>query len=116
MENQLVWEKRFNIGVEVIDREHQKLFRIINKLLAFSEQEDKISWVCQEGIKYFKAHTLKHFAEEEAYMASISYKELDTHRRLHEDFRLRTLPALEKELEETEYSRDAINHFLCVCI
>ncbi len=115
MENQLVWEKRFNIGVEVIDREHQKLFRIINKLFAFSEQEDKISWVCQEGIKYFKAHTLKHFAEEEAYMASISYKELDTHRRLHEDFRLRTLPALEKELEETEYSRDAINHFLGVC-
>ncbi len=115
MENQIVWEKRFNIGVEAIDKEHQKLFKIINKLFAFSDQEDKIFWVCQEGIKYFKAHTLKHFAEEEAYMESISYKELNTHRRLHEDFRLRTLPALEKELEQTEYSADAINHFLGVC-
>lgn len=115
MGNQLVWEERFNIGVDFIDNEHMKLFKIINKLFTFSENKNKSSWVCQEGVKYFKDHALKHFADEEAYMASISYKELETHKRLHEDFRLNILPALEKELEQSSYSEDAINHFLGVC-
>ena len=113
---QLVWENRFNIGVEIIDREHRKLFKIINKLLKFSEQEEKSTWVCREGIKYFKEHAAKHFAEEEDYMASISYQGLKMHKRIHEDFRLCTIPALEKELKQTDYSKDAISHFLGVCV
>ena len=34
METQFVWQEEFNIGVESIDREHQRLFKIINKLFA----------------------------------------------------------------------------------
>ncbi|MDE6615455.1 MAG: response regulator [Lachnospiraceae bacterium] len=115
MANQLVWEDRFNIGVDVIDKEHMKLFKIINKLFTFSENKNKSSWVCQEGIKYFKDHALKHFADEETYMVSISYKELETHKRLHEDFKTHIIPALENELVQSNYSEDAINHFLGVC-
>lgn len=115
MGNCLIWEDRFNIGIDVIDKEHRKLFKIVNKLFAFSEKEEKGQWVCQEGIKYFKDHALKHFAEEEAYMASIGYKGLETHKRLHGDFSQRTLPALERELEETGYAKDSIQHFLGVC-
>lgn len=115
MGNQLVWEDRFNIGVDFIDKEHMKLFKIINKLFLFSENKNKSSWVCQEGIKYFKDHALKHFSEEEAYMESISYKGLETHKRLHEDFKQNILPSHEQELEQDKYSEDSINHFLGVC-
>ncbi len=115
MENQMVWHDRFNIGVEVIDKEHRKLFSIMNRLLAFSEDEMKSQWVCQEGIKYFKGHALKHFTEEEVYMASIEYEGFETHRRLHNYFRKHTLPALEEELESTNYAPDAVEHFLGVC-
>ncbi|MDE6760152.1 MAG: response regulator [Lachnospiraceae bacterium] len=115
MENQLVWKDRFNIGVEVIDKEHKKLFKIINKLFNFGEDEEKSQWVCQEGIKYFKDHAVKHFADEEEYMESIHYSGLEMHKRIHDDFREKTIPALEKELEQTEYSPDAVSHFLGVC-
>lgn len=115
MSSQVVWQDRFNIGVDLIDREHKKLFNILNNLFELSEQEEKSQWVCQEGIKYFKGHAMKHFAEEEAYMASIDYKGFDTHRRLHDYFRKVTLPALERELKQTGYSADAIKHFLGVC-
>lgn len=115
MGNQLVWQDRFEIGVDVIDREHRKLFSIMNRLLTFSEQEDKIQWVCQEGLKYFKDHAMKHFAEEEVYMASISYKGFESHRRVHDNFRRNTLPALERELKQSNYSNDAVSHFLSVC-
>lgn len=30
MEQQLTWKDEFNIGIKVIDDEHQKLFNIIN--------------------------------------------------------------------------------------
>ncbi|MCX4270165.1 MAG: response regulator [Lachnospiraceae bacterium] len=115
MGRQLVWQDRFNIGVEVIDREHRKLFSIMNKLLEFTEDESKSQWVCEEGIKYFKGHAMKHFTEEEVYMASINYKGFETHRRIHDNFRKKTLPELEKELKQTRYAPDSIKHFLGVC-
>ena len=115
MGNQLVWQDRYNLGVEIIDKEHKKLFSILNKLFDFGQQEEKSQWVCQEAIKYFKDHALKHFAEEEAYMRSVNYDGLEMHRRIHINFRERTIPALERELEQTNYSEESINHFLGVC-
>lgn len=115
MDSQLVWSDEYNIGVDVIDKEHKRLFKIINKLFAFGEEEKKSQWACQEGIKYFKEHAMKHFAEEENYMLSINYKGYETHRQLHQGFRQKTLPALEQELENTNYSPGAVDHFLGVC-
>lgn len=112
----LEWQDRFNIGVDIIDKAHKQLFATMNRLLGVSEHKVKSRWVCQEGIKYLRAHTMKHFAEEEAYMKSIGYEGYDMHRRAHRNFRLKTLPALEKELEDTNYSTDAVRHFLGVCI
>lgn len=115
MENHLVWKEEYNIGVDVIDKEHQRLFKIINKLFAFGKEEKKSQWACQEGIKYFKDHAMKHFAEEEKYMSSIGYEGLATHRHLHQGFKNKMLPALEEELEQTNYSENSVEHFLGVC-
>ena len=115
MNNRLIWQDRFNIGVSFIDEEHKKLFSILNRLFEYRKQEAKGQWVCEEGIKYFKDHAMKHFTEEEAYMASIHYMGFETHRRLHDNFRKKTIPALEKELIQSGYSEDSINHFLGVC-
>ncbi len=115
MNNQITWSDDFNIGVDIIDKEHKRLFKIINKLFAFSDDDKKSQWACQEGIKFFKEHATKHFADEENYMASINYENLNTHRHVHQSFQNHTLPALEKELEQTNYSSDAVDHFLGVC-
>lgn len=115
MGNQLVWNNRYNIGVDIIDKEHKKLFRILNKLFDFGLQTEKSQWVCQEAVKYFKDHALQHFQDEEHYMASIDYAGLQMHRRIHENFRNITLPSLEKELEMSKYSENSVEHFLGVC-
>ena len=115
MENQLVWKDVFNIGIKIIDDEHQRLFMIINKLFALKEEEKRSRKVCQEGIKYFKEHALKHFEAEERYMELIAYEGIDVHKRLHRDFRENSLPALERELEREDYSPAAVDHFLAVC-
>ena len=115
MEGQLVWKDEYNIGVEIIDREHRRLFKIINKLFQFTDEKSKSQWACHEGIKFFKDHAVKHFIEEEEYMASIGYERLGVHRHIHNEFRERTLPALEEELEKTGYCGDSVEHFLGVC-
>ena len=115
MESKLVWKDEYNIGVDILDKEHQRLFKIINKLLVFSDEEKKSQWACQEGIKFFKDHAMNHFDEEEKYMESVNYEGLQTHKRIHQVFREETLPALEKELEQMDYSANSVDHFLGVC-
>lgn len=115
MGNHLIWNEQYNVGVEIIDKEHKKLFSILNRLFDFGRREKKSRFACHEAIKYFKEHAIQHFADEEAYMASINYPDLDTHRRIHKDFRERLLPALENELEHTGFSETSIQHFLSVC-
>lgn len=114
--NTIVWNKRYEIGVDFIDKEHKQLFSRINKLLALSQEEGKEEWACREGVKYLKSHTIEHFAHEEAYMRSIDYSDYEIHKHLHDDFQNKTLPALEEELEETSYSEESIRHFLGVSI
>lgn len=115
MENQLVWDNRYDIGIDIIDKEHKKLFGILKKLFDFGQQEFKSQWVCREAIKYFKDHALAHFMDEERYMTSIDYPGFKMHKRIHTNFREITLPALEKELEIANYSEDSVKHFLGVC-
>ena len=85
MEGQLVWKDEYNIGVDIIDREHRRLFKIINKLFRFTDDKNKSRWACQEGIKFFKDHAVKHFTEEEEYMASINYERLGVHMHIHSE-------------------------------
>lgn len=115
MGNQLVWNQRYDIGVDIIDNEHRKLFRILNRLFNFEQQEMKSQWVCREAVKYFKDHAIKHFLDEEEYMKSIGYEGVEVHKRIHKNFREVTLPALEKELDKTGYSDEIIDHFFGVC-
>ena len=112
----IVWNKRYEIGMDFIDKEHKQLFSTMDRLLKLSENEEKSEWVCREGVKYMKNHAIEHFAHEEEYMRYIDYGDLDVHKRLHDNFQNNILPALEKELEETNYSQESIRHFLGVCI
>jgi hemerythrin-like metal-binding protein len=114
--NAIKWNDRFNIGVEVVDKAHQKLFSIVGKLIVLNEEEKKQQHACREGIKYFKNYTLKHFAEEEAYMQSIGYPGYELHKKLHDNMCHNTLPALEEEMEEQDYSRESVGHFIGICI
>lgn len=114
--NSLQWNDRFNIGVEIVDKAHQRLFSIVGKMIELNEDEHKRAHACRETIKYFKNYTVKHFSEEEAYMRSIGYEKYEIHKALHDDLRDKTIPALEVELEEQNYSEEAVQHFLGICL
>ncbi len=116
MAKELVWNERFNIGVEKVDKAHRRLFSIVYKLMVLSEDEKKRKWASAEAIKFFKSYALKHFAEEEEYMRSIHYDGYEMHKRLHDVMRDKTIPALEKDLEENDYSSESIQHFIGISL
>lgn len=119
MHHEVEWNERFNIGITEIDTAHQQLFEIIGKLIHENEEAEDLEkrhQLCHEGIEYLKSYTMKHFAEEEAYMRSINYKDYATHKQHHDNLRDKTLPALEKELEAQNYSEESVQHFLGICI
>lgn len=110
------WNKHFNIGVESVDDAHRKLFSIVRRLTHLSREENNGHWACAEGIKYFKTYAIEHFTDEETYMKSINYEGYEIHKRLHDGMRYKTLPALEKDLLESDYSQESIQHFLGICL
>ena len=61
---EIQWNDRLGIGVDQIDNAHKKLFAIINRMIKLNEDPKNQKLICEEGIKYFKNYTLKHFAEQ----------------------------------------------------
>lgn len=116
MTNAIKWNDRFNLGVESIDRAHQNLFSIVHKMVDLNDDEKNRKWICEEGIKYFKNYAIRHFADEEVYMLSIGYSGYATHKRIHDNMKNNTLPALEKDMAESEFSVESVQHFLGICI
>lgn len=116
MPNGIKWNDRFSIGVDVIDNAHERLFAIVGELISLNEDDVKQQDACREGIKFFNSYAMKHFAEEEAYMKSVGYTGYAMHKSLHDNLRDDTLPTLEAELEEQNYSKESVRHFLGICI
>lgn len=116
MTSEIKWNDRYNIGVETVDKAHRKLFSIVRKMVILNNDETDREWICREGIKYFKSYVLKHFSEEEAYMRSIHYSGYAAHKCVHDDMKNDTLPELENEMKESNYSVESVQHFLGICI
>lgn len=109
------WQERFSIGVEQIDQAHHNLFSIVQKIMDLYVERHEDKFACVEGIKYFKAYTFQHFAEEEAYMREIGYPGYQAHKRLHDRMKWETIPGLERLLNETDFSTEAVQRFIGVC-
>lgn len=112
----IAWNKQYDIGIDSIDKAHAKLFSIVGRLFSLAENPKNNKRACIEGVKYFKSYAVKHFSDEEAYMRSVKYKDYNIHKAKHDLLREKTIPALETELELSDYSDEAVQHFLGFCI
>lgn len=87
-ENPCEFTEDYLVGVELIDREHEELFAIVEranqltKTYDFSSGYDEIYQILKELEEY----TRDHFRDEEEYMESIHYEGLMAQKRAHEAF------------------------------
>ncbi|AVK47461.1 MULTISPECIES: bacteriohemerythrin [Clostridium] len=82
------WKADYEVGVKLIDEQHEKLFEIADrayKLLTndfILDKYDRITEILGE----LKEYTIFHFKSEEEYMLSVGYKKFLSHKVIHEDF------------------------------
>ncbi len=81
----LVWQNEYNIGIDVIDRQHMRIGVLINRLhLAQQKNLERsgVAMVIDELVDY----TLSHFAFEEELLEESGYPFTQAHKRVHEIF------------------------------
>ncbi len=102
----IVWKSEYNINNFLIDREHQDLFSIAREALTISklkndkEQIEKLKTIITKLFTYTKIH----FSNEQQYMDSISYPDLEEHKFLHKNM-LNMLTNLISELNTMELEK-----------
>jgi len=102
MEDRLIFDSRYVVGIEQVDREHQRLFELASKIY------DNLSLDVILPMKEIRAaitelvdYTKLHFANEEALMAANAYPELAEHRELHA-YLIYRIEDFEKSVESGE--------------
>ena len=78
------WSERLDIKVEPMNREHKHLLEIMNRLFDKNEKKAAKSELAPI-VKELGDYTVKHFADEEAYLASINFPDIEKHKFIHKD-------------------------------
>ncbi|MFR1111788.1 MAG: bacteriohemerythrin, partial [Anaerotruncus colihominis] len=81
----IMWKESYRIGIDLIDRQHEELFRATDTLVrAIEANADKQTF--RQTITFLKDYTVRHFHDEEAYQASIHYSGMEDHKKAHRKF------------------------------
>ncbi|SDU35810.1 hemerythrin [Pseudomonas pohangensis] len=94
----IVWGKQYEIGIGVIDNQHQRIVEYINELDRISSlaaPREAVKEVFDNLIDY----TFSHFAFEEALMEEAGYQDVDVHRLSHETF-TRQITAIQQRFDQ----------------
>ena len=88
--NLIIWQQKYSIDNNEIDRQHKKLFNIINRLKSNIHDNYDVESV-YPLVAELANYTRYHFATEEKYMRYIQYKDIIRHKIEHKYFELRML-------------------------
>lgn len=83
--SEINWNMSMETGIENIDEQHKMLISVINDFyneIQKGSSKDRMLHLLKELKKY----TDYHFTDEEKYMESVDYPELEKHRKIHESF------------------------------
>lgn len=74
------WDQSLDIGVDAMNREHKQLLDVMNRIY---DARDKGGPGVNSYVKELGALCVKHFKGEEAFMESIGFPDLESHKRVH---------------------------------
>lgn len=113
------WSPEYMLNHPKIGKEHQKLFEMLNAFyqgIKDGSSKKKLA----ELIKGLLDYSNIHFANEEAYMESIGFPDIDKHKEEHEAFTRKATDFYNKytsgkmilSLEVTNFIKDWISHHI----
>lgn len=89
------FDTRYAVGINQVDREHQKLFEIAGRVHdCLTADSATAAEAARSAVTELLDYTETHFASEEGLMAAAGFPELEAHQNLH-----RTLIAQARDME-----------------
>ena len=79
------WSEDYTVGVDDLDRQHERLIELINELDEVIQQGRHFRH-CSPVLDGLIEYTMVHFSAEEAHMERVGYPGLEQHRGVHEQF------------------------------
>lgn len=76
------WNDRYQLDVAAMDAEHKHLLKLMARLESLAASGASKA-AMRTAMRAFVDYTVQHFREEEEFMASIGYSQLETHKKLH---------------------------------
>lgn len=79
------WKDEYSIGIELIDKQHRRLFEIGKRIIDLAEAQDGFDHYDEivEVIQELKEYTVYHFGYEEELMAKFKYENYEKHKFEH---------------------------------
>ena len=106
----IAWSPEYDIGIARIDKAHREIFQIVSLLVEKNMAQNREAIV--ETANFMRDYVLRHFKDEEEYMAEISYANLEAHSRYHREFREKILPAIDRKMVESNYDQESVDEFV----
>lgn len=109
----IAWKDEYTTGIPICDEQHRKLFEIARRAFGLLQNDlsidkyDKILAILEE----LKEYTVYHFQSEEAYMKSIGYSKLLSHKVEHDDFiaKVNNIDLYKVDENQDEYITEILN-------
>ena len=79
----IAWDESLGLHIDEIDEEHKTLIHIMNNLYE-QNKAGASSETIKATLTELSAYATLHFSDEEDYMASINFPDLEAHRAIHQ--------------------------------
>lgn len=113
MGNVIKWNEYYTVGKDVVDQANQEIFDLLEKIRVGNAENDA-QFDCKQAIEELKACFAKVFGLQEEQMRIDERPYFDEHKKLHDNFIANTIPQLERELNEKNFSKDAVFHLVAI--
>ncbi|MGP3779671.1 bacteriohemerythrin [Halanaerobium saccharolyticum] len=109
----MIWREEYKIGVELVDEQHQELFKrlgdFIQTVRSDQENSEKKKEV-ERTLNFMGEYVVTHFDAEEALQKRFNYPDFEEHHQIHEDFKAEVAEFQEKYSAD-EYDDDFLLEF-----
>jgi len=106
-----MWKEKFRTGIDNIDAQHKELFDKTGVLLrGANECVESNRDICISTILFLKGYAINHFSDEEKYLKSVNYPDIDDHIAQHKKF-IQSVLDYERRMIETDFSPKVVKEF-----
>lgn len=105
------WDSTFSVGVEILDEQHRKIIRLLNRIDS-DPDADVRSETVSELLNDLVLYAREHFKTEEELMEKCGYPDFEKHKAMHKAYRVKVVSFCAETTSHQETVPQDLKEFL----